>query len=158
MKTRVISFHYTLTDSTGTVLDSSSGGSPLAFLEGAGNIIPGLESVLVTLKPGTKQKVHVAAKDAYGEVQEELKIQVPREQFPGDVKIKVGDRFRTGGGHHSPLFVVTELSDSHVSLDGNHPLAGKDLSFDVEIVSERPATEEEMVHGHAHGDGGHHHH
>jgi FKBP-type peptidyl-prolyl cis-trans isomerase SlyD len=154
---RVVSIHYTLTDDTGAEIDSSRGGEPLTYLEGAGNIIPGLEKELLQASPGDRKNVKVAAKDAYGEKQEDRIVKVPRSQFPAGVEPKVGDRFRSGAEHHSPVFTVMELSADQITLDGNHPLAGKALSFDVEITNVRDATEEEVSHGHVHGEGGHHH-
>lgn len=152
---RVITMHYTLTDKGGTVLDSSAGEAPLAYLEDAGNIIPGLEEAVKKLSVGDKKKINIAAADAYGEFNQELVMEVPRKQFPSDSKVKVGDRFRTGS--QSPVFTVMEVTDSAVKIDGNHPLAGQDLTFDVEILEIRAATEEELAHGHVHGEHGHHH-
>jgi FKBP-type peptidyl-prolyl cis-trans isomerase SlyD len=158
-KPRVVTIHYTLTDDGGEVLDSSREGEPFSYLEGAGNIIPGLEKELKDAKAGDKKSVKVAAKDAYGEKREDMIVQVPRSQFPADVKLKVGDRFRSGDDHHSPIFTVIAAQDDQITLDGNHPLAGKDLDFDVEVTHVRQATDEEVSHGHAHdGDGHHHHH
>lgn len=154
---RVVTIHYTLTDDEGAVLDSSKGGEPLTYLEGAGNIIPGLEKELTSSQPGDKKNVKVPASQAYGEKRDDMVIDVPRTQFPKDVVLKVGDRFRSGGDHHSPLFTVVSLQDESITLDGNHPLAGKDLSFEVEVTKARAATEEELSHGHVHGEGGHHH-
>lgn len=156
---RVITFHYTLRNSKGELLDSSSGGEPMTYLEGSGQIIPGLENELKTTKSGDKKKVDVKAKDAYGEVDKELKFDVPRTQFPPGEDIQVGMQFRVGGhgDEPSPVFTVIKTTDTHVSVDGNHPLAGQDLSFDVEVVEVRNATEEEKAHGHAHGRGGHSH-
>lgn len=156
-KPRVVTIHYTLTDDGGEVLDSSQGGEPLTYLEGAGNIIPGLEKALAASKAGDKTNVKVAAKEAYGEKRDDMVIDVPRTQFPKDVNLKVGDRFRSGGDHHSPVFTVVSLSLESIKLDGNHPLAGKDLSFAVEVTDTREASEEELSHGHVHGAGGHHH-
>jgi len=156
-KPRVVSIHYTLTDEGGTVIDSSRGGDPLSYLEGAGNIIPGLEKELLSSKTGEKKNVKVAAKEAYGEKREEMVIKVPRTQFPADVQMKVGDRFRGGGDHHSPIFTVVAVADDQITLDGNHPLAGRDLTFEVEVTEVRLATDEELSHGHVHGPGGHHH-
>lgn len=155
---RVVTIHYTLTDDGGAVLDSSRGGEPLSYLEGAGNIIPGLESQLLSAKVGDKKIVKVPAKDAYGEKREDLTVKVARTQFPADIDLKVGDRFRGGAGDHSPIFQVMEVADGQVTLDGNHPLAGKDLNFDVEVSAVRDASAEEVSHGHAHGPDGHHHH
>ena len=156
--TRVVTMHYTLTDNSGKVIDSSVGNEPLTYLEGSGNIIPGLENALLTLQTGAKTQVKVPAKDAYGEKSTDMMVEVSVSQFPPDVKLKVGDRFRAGGGHDSPMYTVIELLGDKVKLDGNHPLAGVDLTFDVEIVETRAATSDEMAHGHAHGPGGHHHH
>jgi FKBP-type peptidyl-prolyl cis-trans isomerase SlyD len=156
-KARVVSIHYTLTDDGGEVLDSSRGGEPLTYLEGASNIIPGLEKELLSAKTGDKKNVKVAAGDAYGEKREDMIVQVPRTQFPPDIQMKVGDRFRSGADHHSPIFTVVALEADKITLDGNHPLAGKALSFDVEVTDVRAATDDEVAHGHAHGPGGHHH-
>ena len=157
MNQRVISFHYKLTDDTGALLDASEADEPLAFLEGGENIIPGLESVLITLKKGDKKKVNVSCADAYGERNEELIVQVPRDELPTK-KIEVGDIFSGGDEEQTLPFTVIEVTDTEVTLDGNHPLAGQDLTFDVEIVEIREATAEELMHGHAHGPGGHHSH
>lgn len=154
---RVVSIHYTLTDDAGTVLDSSRDGEPLSYLEGASNIIPGLEKELLSSKPGEKKVVKVAAKDAYGEKRDDMVVKVPRAQFPADVKLKEGDRFRSGPDHHAPIFTVVSVIGDEITLDGNHPLAGKALSFDVEVTAVRAASDEEVAHGHAHGEGGHHH-
>lgn len=155
---RVVSIHYTLTDDSGKELDSSRGGEPLQYLEGAGNIIPGLEREVQQMNTGDKRKVKVAAKEAYGEKRDDMMIEVPRAQFPSDMAIKVGDRFRGGADAHSPMFTVVGLEGDKVKLDGNHPLAGQNLNFDVEVTETRAATSEEVSHGHAHGPGGHHHH
>lgn len=157
MPQRVIEFHYTLTNSTGQKLDTSVGAEPLAFLEGAGQIIPGLETHLRTMKVGDKRKVLVAAKDAYGEVNPQDIMEVPLEKLPTK-KVKVGDKFRTGADHHAPIVRVSKVTATHATLDANHELAGQDLTFDVEITGLRDATAEELDHGHVHGPGGHHHH
>lgn len=156
MANKVISFHYKLTDADGTVLDSSDGGEPLTFLEGVGQIIPGLESQLLAMKVGDKKSVTVPAKDAYGEKDPSNVVEKPMEKMPAK-NIKVGDLFRAGEGHHAPVVTATQVTGTHVTLDGNHPLAGKDLTFDVEIAAIRDATQDELAHGHAHGPGGHHH-
>lgn len=159
MPARVVTFHYTLKDKAGKVLDSSQGHDPMTYLEGSGQIIPGLEEALKTAKAGDKKKVEVKAADAYGEQDSQLRFDVPRSQFPPGEKIEVGMKFRAGSPEEaSPVFTVIAATDSHVSVDGNHPLAGQDLSFDVEVTDIRDATLEEIKHGHAHGPGGHHHH
>jgi FKBP-type peptidyl-prolyl cis-trans isomerase SlyD len=156
MSQRVITFHYTLTNSAGQQLDSSAGGEPLAFLEGAGQIIPGLEIHLKTMKSGDKRRVLVPAKDAYGEVNAQDILEVPREKLPAK-NVKIGDRFRAGSDHHAPVVRVTKLTDTHVTLDANHELAGQDLTFEVEVTEVRAATADELAHGHVHGPSGHHH-
>lgn len=157
MSQKVISFHYTLKDSKGQTLESSFGDEPLSYLEGVGQIIPGLEDALKGLKKGDKKSVNVPAAQAYGEFSKELIVEVPREHIPKK-DVEVGDRFHAdSGGGQSQVVVVTKVTDSHVTVDGNHPLAGQDLNFDVEIAEVRDATKEEIAHGHAHGPGGHHH-
>ena len=143
MTPNVISFHYTLTNPTGTTLDSSLDREPLTFITGTGQIIPGLESQLSTLKIGDKKKLSVAAKDAYGEHDPERVIDMPVEKFP-DKNIKVGDRFRLGSGHQSAVVTVVNVTDTQVRIDTNHPLAGVDLTFAVELIAKRPATAEEL--------------
>jgi FKBP-type peptidyl-prolyl cis-trans isomerase SlyD len=158
MNRRVIGFHYTLTDNAGTTIDSSVGHEPLVFLEQSHQIIPGLEKVLVLMNVGDKKKIEVKAADAYGDVNQELIINVKRTQFPPDAQLQVGDQFQVNEDAHSPVFTIINLTDDEVQVDGNHPMAGKDLFFDVEITTMRNATEEEVAHGHAHGEHGHSHH
>jgi FKBP-type peptidyl-prolyl cis-trans isomerase SlyD len=156
MPSRVISFHYTLTDPDGKQLDSSQGRQPMSYLEGISQIIPGLEAALGKMSPGDKQQVKVVAKDAYGDRNPEHVLKVPIDKLPTR-EVKVGDRFRTGEEEHAPVVTVTEVEGETVTLDGNHPLAGMELTFDVEVTEIRDATEDEMSHGHAHGPGGAHH-
>lgn len=155
MSKRVIGFHYTLTDKTGTVLDSSIGDEPLYFLENSQQIIPGLESVIALMNVGDKKKVEVAAANAYGDVNPELVVKVKKTQFPPDAQLTIGDQFQVNNDAHSPVFTIMSIETDEITVDGNHPMAGKDLIFDVEIVGMRPATAEEMSHGHAHGSHGH---
>ncbi|MFC4727708.1 FKBP-type peptidyl-prolyl cis-trans isomerase [Coralloluteibacterium thermophilus] len=152
----VATFHYTLTDDAGAVLDTSSGREPLAYLHGAGNIVPGLESALEGKKAGDRLKVDVKPEEGYGVRHEQLVQQVPREAFQGVEDVQVGMQFQaqTQGGALS--VVVTEVKDGIVTVDGNHPLAGKTLHFEVEITDVRAASAEELQHGHAHGVGGAH--
>ena len=158
MSRRVIGFHYTLTDKTGTVIDSSVGDEPLVFLEQSHQIIPGLERVLVLMNVGDKRKIEVKAADAYGDINQELIINVKRTQFPPDADLKIGDQFQVNEDPHSPVFTIIKVNPEEVTVDGNHPMAGKDLFFDVELTTVRPATAEELAHGHAHGVHGHGHH
>ncbi|MCX6119357.1 MAG: peptidylprolyl isomerase [Proteobacteria bacterium] len=150
---QVISFHYHLTDASGTTIDKSDAGEPLAFLSGSGQIIAGLESVLIGMNIGEKRKVEVEPSQAYGEKDLGKIITVKRSQLPeGD--IKPGDMFR---GHNDDVVTVTAVNGDSVVLDSNHPLAGQKLIFDVEIATKRAATASELEHGHAHGGDGHHH-
>jgi FKBP-type peptidyl-prolyl cis-trans isomerase SlyD len=156
MANKVISFHYTLTDSAGKTLDSSAGGEPLTFLEGVGQIIPGLETHLRAMTIGDKKNVVVKARDAYGDKDPANVVEMPLDKMPSR-GIKVGDQFRAGDSPNAPVVTATKVTDTHVTLDGNHPLAGMDLTFAVEITEVREATKEELDHGHVHGAGGHHH-
>ena len=155
--TQILGFHYTLKDKDGNVIDSSSGKDPLLVMLGRGQIIPGLESEIKDMLIGTKKTVIVAAKDAYGEVNEELRLVVGREQFPADAQIQPGVQFQGGEAPNSPIFTVLKVEDNKVYIDGNHMLAGQELHFDVEITEKREASDEEVAHGHAHGVGGHQH-
>ena len=154
----VVTMHYTLTDDSGEVLDSSQGSEPLAYLHGHGNIIPGLEKALEGKEAGHKSKVTVAPAEGYGEVNDEAIFEAPREHFPGDVELAVGQRVYAEGPNGQIALTVTKLTDKGAVLDANHPLAGKTLHFDVELTEVRTATQEELTHGHVHGPGGHHHH
>ncbi|MDG1819724.1 MAG: peptidylprolyl isomerase [Porticoccaceae bacterium] len=153
-----VSFHYTLTDDAGQEIDSSAGKDPLAYLHGAGNIIPGLENALEGKAVGDQLNVAVTAEEGYGPVQQELIQDVPRTAFQGVESIEIGMQFeaQTGQGGAVPV-TVTAVTDETVTVDGNHPLAGKALNFDVTIEDVREATAEELEHGHVHGVGGHQH-
>lgn len=154
---RVVLMHYTLTNERGEVLDSSAGHEPLAYLHGGGNIIPGLEKALLGKKAGDKLQVKVAPAEGYGERDERLLQHVPRRAFQGVKDIQPGMSF-TAQGENGPMRVtVTRVAGDMVTVDGNHPLAGETLNFDVEITEVRAASAEEMSHGHVHGPGGHHH-
>lgn len=153
----VASFHYTLTDNTGKVLDSSEGQEPLSYLHGAGNIIPGLEKALVGKTVGDKLNVSVAAAEAYGERDDSMIQQLDSSMFSGIDQIEVGMEFHAETEHGLQVVTVTNVEGDQVTIDGNHPLAGVDLNFDVEVTDVREATQEEVAHGHAHGAGGHHH-
>lgn len=156
-KNSVVSFHYTLTDSAGKVIDSSQGNEPLTYLHGVGQIVPGLENALVGKMPGEKLDVEVAAEDGYGEHQEFMVQKVPREAFQGVDDIEPGMQFQAQTPQGGMTVTVTAVDENTVTVDGNHPLAGQVLFFAVEIVSVREASAEEREHGHVHGAGGHHH-
>ena len=155
-KPRVFSFHYALTDPTGNLIDSTDGREPFTFMEGVGQMIPGLEAQMTGLKKGDKKVLKVPSAQAYGERDEALVFEVPREKFPVK-EVKIGDRFQAGNAPGSPPLTVADFNDTHVILDGNHPLAGVDLTFKVEVTEVREATDQELSHGHAHGAHGHDH-
>ncbi|WP_275287009.1 FKBP-type peptidyl-prolyl cis-trans isomerase [Halomonas elongata] len=149
----VVAFHYTLTNDAGEVLDSSEGREPLTYLHGAGNIIPGLEKEMEGRAAGDKLQAQVTPEEGYGEVQPQLVQEVPRDAFQGVENVEAGMQFQaqTQGG---PLMVtVTKVEGDTVTVDGNHPLAGQQLNFDVEIAEVREASQEEIEHGHVHGEG-----
>ena len=156
-KNAVVGFDYTLCDSQGQVLDSSEGKQPLHYLHGAGAIIPGLERELEGKQVGDELKVQVQPQDGYGERQDALRQQVPREQFKDIGELQLGMQFRVPADNGHVVVTVVEISDDTVTVDGNHPLAGVELHFDITVREVRPATESELEHGHAHGPGGHEH-
>jgi len=153
----VVTLHYTLTDDEGTVLDKSNDGSFL-YLHGASNIIPGLENVLTGKHSGDELNVTVAPEEGYGERDDARREEVSRDMFPSDSEIKPGVQFHAEGPEGQMITVtVIDVSDDTVTIDGNHPLAGVQLNFDVKIIDIREATAEELEHGHAHGPDGHPH-
>lgn len=153
----VASFHYTLTNDAGDVLDSSEGREPLTYLHGASNIVPGLESQMAGRVAGDRFDADVAAADGYGEYVAELVQVVPRASFAGIDDLAVGMQFQAQTGQGALPVVITEIDGDDVTVDGNHPLAGETLHFAIEIVEVREASVEEVLHGHVHGAGGHHH-
>ena len=156
MNNQVISFDYVLTAKAGQVIDASAKGKPLVFITGLGQIIPGLENILLQMQPLEKKTVTIEAHEAYGVYDEKLIYKVDRSKLPSP-EIKVGDMFEVGQeGNFAPVS-ITAINGDEITLDGNHPLAGEDLTFAVELVEKRQATAEEMAHGHLHGAGGCHH-
>ncbi|MFD1384705.1 peptidylprolyl isomerase [Rhodanobacter aciditrophus] len=153
----VVSMHYTLKDENGEVLDSSAGQEPLVFLSGARNIIEGLDNALQGKAAGDAMQVEVSAEEGYGPVHQELIQKVPRENFQGVDSIEVGMQFMAQTPNGQQPVTVIGVEEDGILLDGNHPLAGKSLSFEVEVVEVREASAEEIEHGHVHGEGGHHH-
>jgi FKBP-type peptidyl-prolyl cis-trans isomerase SlyD len=156
---KVVLIHYTLTNDAGKVLDKSAQGEPLAYLHGKGNIIPGLEKALEGKQAGDKLNVRVEPTEGYGARDDTLVQQVPRRAFGSVSKLEPGMQFhaQTSQGH-ARVVTVTRVQGDMVTVDGNHPLAGQPLTFDVEVAEVRDATAEELEHGHVHGPGGHHHH
>ncbi|MDO9267665.1 MAG: peptidylprolyl isomerase [Methylobacter sp.] len=151
-----VSIHYTLTNDEGEVLDSSIGDDALVYLHGTGNIIPGLEDALQGKVVGDKFKVRIAAKDAYGEQNDEMIQVISRAMFEGIDELEVGMMFHADVSSGSGEVTIVKIEGDDVTIDGNHSLAGMALTFDVEVVDVRPATKEEAEHGHIHGAGCHH--
>lgn len=156
-KNRAVSLHYTLRDERGAVIDSSSGRGPLTYLHGKGNIIPGLEQALAGKAAGDKLDVTVAPEQGYGRRDERLVQIVPRNRFGEVAELKPGMQVRTSGPQGARLVTVVRVERDFVTVDGNHPLAGRTLNFSVEVAEVRKATHEEVSHGHVHGPGGHAH-
>ena len=154
---QVVSIHYTLKDDSGEVIDRSAEGAPLTYLHGHGNLIPGLERELTGKNSGDRLQVRIAPADAYGEYDSALVQSVPRRTLKGIADVRVGMRLQAQTAEGARALTVTNVSGDMVTLDGNHPLAGKNLNFEVEVAGMREATAEELSHGHVHGDGGHHH-
>ncbi|MEY4489215.1 MAG: hypothetical protein RIQ79_1723 [Verrucomicrobiota bacterium] len=157
MSRNVVTFHYTLRDTAGQVLDASIGGEPISFLEGSGQIVEGLEEGMRGLAAGVKAKVGVPAAKAYGERDETQVQRVLKSLLPVEGEIKPGDQFRAGEDAFAPIVTVRGVEGDELLLDANHPLAGVDLEFEIEVLAVRAATKEECEHGHAHGEGGHQH-
>lgn len=156
-KDKVAIIDYTLKNEAGEVLDSSQGGEPLAYLHGANNIIPGLESALEGQAAGDEIQVSVPPEEAYGVRNEALRQEVDKSQFSGVEDLQVGMQFRVPSQQGDMVIRVADIADDTVTVDGNHQLAGMTLHFDVTVKDVREATDEEKAHGHVHGPGGHHH-
>lgn len=154
MSRNVVTFHYTLRDPAGRVLDTSAGGEAITYLEGAGQIIDGLDEQLRGKPAGTHCIVHVPAAKAYGEHDAAQIQRVPRAHIPVEGELNIGDRFQTDTDRYAPIVTVVAVDADTVTLDANHPLAGVDLTFEIELVAVRASTEEELRHGHAHGANG----
>ncbi|HTH14329.1 MAG TPA: peptidylprolyl isomerase [Spirochaetia bacterium] len=155
---KVATLHYTLKDDKGALIESSVGNEPLAYIHGIGNLIPGLEEKLEGKQAGDKVQAVVKPEDAYGERDEELIEEVDRAEFDEGEELEVGKEFQYDDEDGNVFHVrVVKVGDSKVTIDGNHPLAGQTLSFDVEVLEVREASKEELEHGHVHGEHGHHH-
>jgi len=147
---KVVSIHYTLTNDAGDTIDSSAGGEPLVYLHGAQNIIPGLESALDGKSTGDALKVSIEAADAYGEYNEALTQVVPSEMFQGVENIEAGMQFQAETSEGMQVVRIAAVDGDNITVDGNHPLAGERLHFDVNVEDIREASDEEKEHGHIH--------
>lgn len=152
-KNTVASIHYTLRDGDGNILDTSSGREPLTYLQGAGNLIMGMEEGLEGKTTGDKFQLEISPDKGYGVKDSNLVQKVPRSAF-GNQEVKKGMQFQTNQGQ---VVTVTDVGLNEITVDANHPLAGVTLHFDVEVTNVRAASAEEVSHGHVHGEGGHHH-
>ena len=155
-KDSVVRFHYTVSEQGQEPIESSKDREPLAILIGHGNIIPGLETAMIDHEANDSFGVDVAAADAYGERRDGLTQRVPKKHF-GEQKLIPGQQVILQTNFGPRAVTIEKIGLSVVDVDLNHPMAGKDLHFDIEIVDVREASAEELEHGHVHGDGGHHH-
>jgi FKBP-type peptidyl-prolyl cis-trans isomerase SlyD len=156
-KNKVVAIDYKLTDKEGNMIDSSEQHGPLYYIHGIGNLIPGLEAALEGKTSGDALKVAIPAKDAYGEKDAKLCQQVPRAQFESTEGVELGMQFEVETEEGELVVTVTKIDGDTVTVDGNHPLAGVELHFDVKVKEIREPSAEELAHGHVHGPGGHHH-
>ncbi len=156
-KNKVVAIDYKLTDAKGAVIDSSTNHGPLYYIQGIGNLIPGLEKELEGKKAGDNIKVKIDAKDGYGERNDSLCQEVPKTQFESTEALEIGMQFEVETEQGELVVSVTKINGDTITVDGNHPLAGVELHFDVTIKEIREASAEELAHGHVHGPGGHHH-
>ena len=155
---KVVSIHYKVADAdSAEVIDSSEGGEPMTYLHGARNIIPGLEQALEGKEVGDELEVTIAPEDAYGEYSDDRIQQVPIEAFKEMEKVEPGMVVTAQSEQGQINLVVTEVDEATVTVDANHPLAGKSLKFDVRVDAVRDASDEEIQHGHVHGPEGHDH-
>ena len=147
---QVIMMEYTL-QVDGEIIDTSADHGPIEFLQGQGNIVPGLEQALYGMAVGESKDVVVAAGDGYGEMDNQAYMEVPRDQFPQDIPMDVGTQIELHDESGQPMVArIDQVGETSVHLDFNHPLAGKELHFAVKIAGLRPATDEELDHGHVH--------
>lgn len=157
-KDHVVSLAYQVRTEDGVLVDESPANAPLDYLHGHGSLIAGLEKALENREVGDKFDVNIAADDAYGQFDDNLVQRVPKDVFMGVDELEVGMRFMADTDQGPVPVEITEVGDDYVVVDGNHMLAGQNLSFNVEVMAVREATAEELAHGHAHGEHGHHHH
>jgi FKBP-type peptidyl-prolyl cis-trans isomerase SlyD len=157
-KGNVVGIDYSLHLGDGQVVDASDPGDPLTYLHGEGQIVPGLESALEGLESGAQKQVVVAPAEGYGEHDPRGIQQVPRAAFPPGFEPQVGMELTAEGPNGDPVpFAIREVKPDSITIDLNHPLAGKTLHFDVTVREVRAASAEEIEHGHAHGPDGHGH-
>ncbi len=150
-KKMAVSIHYTLTNNAGEQLDNSRDQEPMVYLHGLGQIISGLENALLGKSVGDKFVVTIPPADAYGEKRDDMLQIVPITMFEGIDKVEVGMKFHADASHGVDMVTVSKIEGDEVTIDGNHPLSGEALTFDVEVIDIRPATADELSHKHIHG-------
>jgi len=157
-KNKVVTINYTLKDEKGMVIDTTENNPPFSYLSGNHQILPGLEEKIEEMIIGSSKNVVLEPKDAYGEYKDDAVQKVSKNEFPKDTDLQKGMSFiaNTPDGKQMP-FYIQEVEGEDITIDFNHPLAGKKLEFDVKLVDIRDATPEEITHGHAHAGNGHHH-
>jgi FKBP-type peptidyl-prolyl cis-trans isomerase SlyD len=153
----VVQFHYTLKDESGTLIETSDGRDPMAYLHGHSNIIPGLEAAMEGKNPGDSFSVTVTPDQAYGERKADALQRIPVKHLQGAKKWKAGMFAHVQTEQGQRQVMIVKVGKFMADVDTNHPLAGRTLVFDIIIDAVRDATEDEVAHGHAHGVGGHHH-
>ena len=154
---KVVTLNFTLTDDAGNVLDSTDQGGSFSYISGRGMVLPKLEEAVSVMMIGTKKQLKLEAADAYGNYNDQIVQVVGKENFPEDFVLEVGMEYMASNpeGVQMP-FTITEVNGDEITIDFNHPFAGMNLNFDLELLDVRDATAEELAHGH--GPGGHHHH
>lgn len=155
-KHSIATLHYTLKDDAGEILDVADENNPFLYMHGVGGMIPGLEKALDSKQAGEKVVISVPPADAYGERNPNLTQDVPREMFGSipDEDMVVGAQFQAQTDQGVEIITVAAIEGDTIKIDGNHPMAGETLHFDVDVIDVRDATDEEIAHGHPHGPGG----
>ncbi|MBL7546228.1 MAG: FKBP-type peptidyl-prolyl cis-trans isomerase [Bdellovibrionaceae bacterium] len=158
MSKRVFAFNYTLKATNGDVLDKSEANQPLPFLEGTSQILPALEKEILTMAEGDKKLIKLKPEEAYGPQSDKMIMDVEKKELSHIPDLNIGTFLQLNLQNQTKVVRVSKMTDTHITLDGNHPLAGQALEFDIELVLVRPATQIELAHGHVHGLHGHSHH
>jgi FKBP-type peptidyl-prolyl cis-trans isomerase SlyD len=155
---KVVTVNYRLSDDKGNLIQSTHEDGPFVYLSGTNQILPKLEAAIDSMLIGGRKKIELNSSDAYGDYDEKAIQSVKKDIFPEDASLEPGMEFLAHSPDGHPMaFIIKEVYNEDVSIDFNHPLAGRNLNFDVELVDVRDATAEELQHGHVHGEGGHHH-
>ena len=153
-KGKAATFHYSLTNDAGDTIDSTHGQQPMGYLHGHSNLMPGLENALTDKEQGEKFKVSLQPEEAFGPHREDQVQQVPKDQFDNPDGLAPGVHLQVTSPQGSQIVTVVSVTETAVTVDFNHPLAGKTLHFDIEVLEVRDATAEELEHGHLHGPEG----